>query len=128
MSSPAPASALPPTAAVVDALSNSRLTYTDEVSLHRAMSAVLASAGIEHAREVRCGQAGRIDFLTADGVGIEVKLAGSLQAVVRQMTGYAHDPRVRALVLVTTRAVHHRVPTHLAGVPVALYSLIGQGL
>lgn len=114
--------------AVVAALSSATLTYTDEVSLHEDMSRVLTAAGVDHAREVRLTPRDRIDFLTADGVGIEVKVAGSLAAVTRQMTRYAAHPGVRELVLVTTRATHHAIPRNLGGVPVALYSLIGQGL
>ncbi|QZN86906.1 hypothetical protein [Cellulomonas sp. C5510] len=113
---------------VVAALAAATLTYTDEVSLHEDMSRVLAAAGIEHEREVRLTPHDRIDFLTAGGVGIEVKVAGSLVAVTRQMQRYAHHDDVHSLVLVTTRAVHHGIPTSLGGVPVELYSLIGQGL
>lgn len=113
---------------VVAALSAATLTYTDEVSLHEDMSRVLSAADVDHTREVRLTPRDRIDFLTADGVGIEVKVAGSLAAVTRQMTRYAAHPDVRELVLVTTKANHHAIPRILGGVPVALYSLIGQGL
>lgn len=112
---------------IVGALSAATLTYTDEVSLHTDMSRVLAAAGIHHEREVRLGAAGRIDFM-AGAVGIEVKVGGSLPAVARQMTRYAHRDEVCELVLVTTIARHHAIPIELAGVPVALFSLIGQGL
>lgn len=113
---------------VVAALASVALTYTDEVSLHEDMSRVMSAAGIGHAREVRLTARDRIDFLTADGVGIEVKVAGSLAAVTRQMTRYAAHPGVHELVLVTTKAAHHAIPRTLGGVPVALHSLIGQGL
>lgn len=115
-------------AEVVAALAGATLTYRDEVDLHADMARVLDEHGIGHRREVRLGDAGRIDFLTDTGVGIEVKVAGSLPAVTRQMTRYAHHDDVTALVLVTTIARHHTIPRELAGVPVALYSLIGQGL
>ena len=112
---------------IVRALSSATLTYTDEVSLHADMSRVLTAAGIAHQREVPLGVAGRIDFLAGD-VGIEVKVAGSLPAVARQMTRYAHRDEIHELVLVTTVARHHAIPLALAGVPVDLFSLIGQGL
>ena len=71
---------------------------------------------------------GRIDFLTDNGAGIEVKVAGSLAAATRQLLRYAHSPDVRALLLVTTVAAHRGIPQVLAGVPVTLHSLTGQGL
>ena len=114
--------------AVAAALSAATLTYTDEVALHEDMSRVLTAAGIPHEREARLTPRDRIDFLCEEGVGIEVKVAGSLTAVTRQMTRYASHDDVRSLVLVTARAAHHAIPRTLGGVPVALYSLIGQGL
>lgn len=113
---------------VVAALAAATLTYTDEVALHEDMSRVLTAAAIPHEREVRLTPRDRIDFLCDDGVGIEVKVAGSLAAVTRQMTRYSSHDDVHSLVLVTTRAAHHAIPRTFGGVPVALYSLIGQGL
>lgn len=103
-------------------------TYTDEIALHVAIARALDARGIEHEREVRLDERSRIDFLTRTGVGIEVKVGGSLAAVTRQMTRYATHSQVRELLLVTTRASHHHIPLSLGGKHVALYSLIGQGL
>lgn len=114
--------------AVVAALDAATLTYTDEVALHEDMARVLTAAGIAHDREVRLTPRDRIDFLCAGGVGIEVKVAGSLAAVTRQMHRYSQHDDVHSLVLVTTKAAHHAIPRTLGGVPVALFSLIGQGL
>lgn len=119
---------------VAAALAAATLTYTDEVDLHADMARVMAAAGIRFRREVTltypapATARGRIDFLTDNGAGIEVKVAGSLAAATRQLLRYAHSPDVRALLLVTTVAAHRGIPQVLAGVPVTLHSLTGQGL
>ena len=84
--------------------------------------------GLEHEHEVRLDDHSRIDFLTAAGVGIEVKIAGSVEDVLRQLIRYSQHPRVQALVLVTTIAAHRVMPRELGLKPVLVCSLIGQGL
>lgn len=113
---------------ILDLLAVESLTYRHEDDLQAEISQILTVAGVQHVREARLGPGERIDLLTAAGVGIEVKIAGSWTAAVRQLLRYAHDDQIRALVLVSTQASHHNVPHELAGVPVAVYSLIGQGL
>lgn len=48
--------------------------------------------------------------------------------VVRQLTRYAAFPEIHELLLVTTKAIHHNIPTELAGKPVVLCSLVGAAL
>lgn len=73
-----------------------------EVDLHRAIARQLAADGIEASHEVVLGPRCRIDFLTVDGVGIEVKRGRTWGAKVRAQVGrYLAFDRVRALVLVT---------------------------
>lgn len=80
-----------------------------EVDLHRAIARQLAADGIEASHEVVLGPRCRIDFLTVDGVGIEVKRGRTWGAKVRAQVGrYLAFDRVRALVLVTEQAVHGR--------------------
>lgn len=112
---------------IVDAVQGTTFTYTDEVRLHDELATALAAAGVDHAREVRLSGRDRIDFLTADGCGVEVKVAGPRASVLRQLHRYAEHDDVRTLALVTTQA-HHltRMPTHLNGKPLTVVPLIGQ--
>ncbi|HEY5848252.1 MAG TPA: hypothetical protein VIT42_15810, partial [Microlunatus sp.] len=111
---------------VLEVLARSLLTYRDEHDLQAAIADRLAVAGIGHVREAQLGPRERIDLLTDDGVGIEIKVAGSWTAVTRQLLRYARHDQVRALVLVTTQASHHQqVPAELGGISVAVHSLIG---
>ncbi len=61
----------------------------------------------------------------AGGIGIEVKVAGSPPEVGRQLRRYAAFPQIEALLLVTTRARHLRMPTEIAGKPVRVAWLSG---
>jgi hypothetical protein len=103
-------------------------TYTSEADLHLYLGDALEAAGIGHTHEAWLDKQSRIDFLTVDGVGIEVKVAGSQMGVMSQLQRYADHDRVKGLVLVTTKADHERVPLYGYGVPVGLCSLVGQGL
>lgn len=113
---------------VHDVLTSTALTYNNEDSLQAAICDALEAAGLAPVREVKLtGTLGRIDLMCGD-VGIEVKIDGQLNAVTRQLMRYTHDPRIRELVLVTTRAKHHQIPEELNGKAIHLVSLIGAAL
>lgn len=112
-----------PTAAEVAAvLAGHRFTFAGEGDLQAAIVAVLAVAGLPAVREVDLGRHGRIDVLV-DRVGVEVKVAGAVAEVGRQLQRYAHSPRVDELVLATTRTRHRQLPPRLAGTPLVVVPL-----
>jgi len=108
------------------------LTYVDEDDLQHALQGVLLDAFPDAtAREhVLSDGRSRIDFLIRPDVGIEVKIKGSLADVTRQLDRYATCPEIHELILITTRATHHRIPRELGArrIPVHLVSLIENGL
>lgn len=116
--------------AVSDLLQGARLTWQNETQLQAELSALLTDAGIAHEREValtgpqRTGTE-RIDFLLLDGVGMEIKVKGSVPAVTRQLQRYAHTPEVVALILATTRPIHTQVPATVAGITVHVHVIQG---
>lgn len=105
---------------VIDALGSISTPVASEARLHELVAAALTAANIVHQHEVDLGAAGRIDFLTAGGVGIEVKVAGSRNEIARQVHGYAFVERVHALVLFTTRATHALATDTMNGKPLAV--------
>ena len=111
-------------AAITRALRAHRFRYDAEAELQEGIGRVLTAAGIGFEREVSIGRGDRIDFV-AGGVGIEVKRAGGLSAVTRQLHRYAQAPTITALVLVTDRMQLARLPDTLAGKPVQVVSLLG---
>lgn len=112
---------------VAASIASVRYTWTCEADLQDAMSIVLTEDGIPHEREVRLDARSRIDLLTAQGLGIEIKVAGTGDQHVRQLRRYAAHDRVRGLLLVTTRRTP-TMPGVMHGIPVHALSLMGGGL
>ena len=98
--------------------------WADEEQLQEHLDSVLAPAGFE--REVVAG-ADRFDF-AAEGLVVEVKVAGSPATVLRQLLRYADRPDVEGLVLVSTKASLGAVPAEMMGKPVAVARLWLWGL
>lgn len=102
---------------LVETLGRFRFDESSEERLQDGIEAVLRDLGVAFVREARLSDEDRIDFITHDGVGIEVKVDGSAASVLRQLHRYAHLDTVQALVLVTTKR-RHQVPAALGKKPV----------
>lgn len=107
-------------------LLRARLPVEDEKRLQAAIETRLAAHAIEAKREVQLGAGphslGTIDFLTAHGIGIEVKIKGGSRAIWAQLCRYAQDRRVTALALVTAKPFACPAFTPL-GTPVTVINL-----
>jgi len=103
-------------AKVVSVLCRSRLAMETEKRMQADMAERFADAGLVFEREVAVA-GGIIDFLVQDrlsaGIGIEVKIGGRQADIVRQITGYAADPRIASFVLATSKP--YALPTRIAG-------------
>jgi len=110
------------------ALLRHRFRLSREVDLQLGIAEVLTRASVGFEREVRLGDAGTIDFLAAGGLGIEVKIDGSLAEVTRQVARYAQRPEIVGLMLVTTMMRHRAVPSSFADKPIRVVHLIGGAL
>lgn len=97
--------------------------FASELELQDGIAQVLAGAPAFEgtSREHRLGK-DRVDFFWS-GVAIEVKVGGSLSAVVRQLYRYARSPDVCSIVLVTSRVMHARMPDHMCDKPVRVVVL-----
>lgn len=96
-----------------------RFRYTTEDELQQLLATAIANAGLPVEREVRLGDHGRIDLFVG-GVGVEVKVAGALTRLRRQLERYARSQLVRELVVVSNRASHHQLPQTVLGKPLIL--------
>jgi hypothetical protein len=114
-------------AEVVASLRRRRFRFQSEAELQAGMSVALTEDSIAHEREVVIAEGDRIDFLCADGVGVEVKVGGSLADVTRQLHRYAQNPRVTSLVLASSRArLLFGLPSSLNGKPLHLVAVGGM--
>lgn len=102
-----------------------RYVHTTEAQLQEGLAEALSLAGFVPEREHWLAPGDRVDILVGR-VAIEVKCAGSLPAVTRQLRRYAASDNVGEIVLVTTRAAHRAVPVELDGKPVYVAWLSGR--
>lgn len=103
---------------LVDLINSVEFQHTSEAELQRGIAQVLVEDGITHTREAILTVTDRIDFLVG-GVGIEVKVDGSLSSVTRQLHRYAQLGEIESLILVTTRMRHCNIPSELNGKRIA---------
>lgn len=121
-----PASSRPTVADLVAAIRAHRYRYANEAELHLGILGALHQAGLDADHEATLTAGERIDFLTANGIGIEVKVDGQARDVWRQLTRYAACPQVTALLLVTTRRRHAAgAPRAIGAIPVTVLVLRG---
>jgi len=107
---------------VVALLRHSRFNFTSEDELQRGIAMLLEREKVAFEREVVLGPHDRIDFLVGD-VGIETKVDGAFNAVVRQVQRYLEYDRIGTVMLVTTRNKHRDIPVTLRGKTVVVVVL-----
>lgn len=100
-------------------LSGYRFRISTEASLQEDLEKVLQSLEIPHKREFRL-PGGPIDFRLGDGTGIECKVAGGAQPVLRQLRRYIGQPEITQILLVTSKIQHLPDPNfrELGGKPI----------
>lgn len=108
---------------LMEAVASRTFTFASESELQAALAEVLSPLGA--VREVDIAGAGRVDFLTACGVAVEVKIDGSISQVSRQVMGYIQSPIVAALLVVSTRRSHAALHGQRLGKPVRVVVLDG---
>jgi hypothetical protein len=113
---------------VARVLRSTHFAFQDERELQDAIADVMAGAGASVEREVVLSNRERIDFMLPGGVGIEIKIKGSISEVTRQLHRYAQLPAIAGLVLVTTRMRLANLPDAMAGKPLrSVVILAGLG-
>lgn len=94
----------------------------DEYKLHQLIAKELSSAGIPFKHEVPLAPRNRIDFLTANGIGIEAKKGKpNEQQVLKQLERYSSFEQVKGLILVIERYMD--LPEQINGKPVCSVGL-----
>lgn len=101
--------------ALIEVLRSVRFRYSSEEDLQLGIDQVLRNRSVVFEREVRLDPHNRIDFLVEGGIGIEVKIDGSVEELGRQVLRYLLHERVQEVVVVTTRATHRDLPPTLEG-------------
>jgi hypothetical protein len=93
-----------------------KFRFASEAELQRGIAEILDRHGIAYSREHVLTERDRIDFLLAGGVGIEVKVAGGVNDLLRQLARYAELPAITGLVVVASgHRLASAVPMGLRG-------------
>jgi len=108
---------------VLKALSKLRINpVVEEFDLQNKIAMVLASDGISFIREFQLGPRNRVDFLTGDGIAIEVKKGKPNKSqVTKQLERYAGFKEVKGIILVVEKNLD--VPRELNGKPCLSFGL-----
>lgn len=109
---------------VVAAIRAHHYRVSNEDALQTGLADVFTTAGFPVQREAVLNAQDRVDFLVGN-VAVEVKTAGSVIALARQVQRYAHSDKVDSIVVVTTRIEHLQLPRALAGVTVTVVHVSG---
>lgn len=111
-------------ATLLHRLRSLRLPFTSEQVLQDAVWNELQTLGVDCQREHRFNATDRVDFFTAEGLAIELKIDGTRNTVLRQLIRYAEHDSVKALLLLTTCSRHLGMPSTLQGKPLTTYHVI----
>lgn len=113
---------------IEEAIKRTRFRFSCEKDLQEGLSLLFVQQQIAFRREVDLGEHGRIDFLidSDQGIGLEVKVDGSLTAVTRQIHRYAQSEHVGVIILVTSKLTHDHMPVTMNGKQVYVVPLIGS--
>ena len=88
----------------------------DEYILQNQIASLLQANDILFDKEYKLGRGNRVDFLTADGIAIEVKKGKPNKAsVLRQLQRYAEYEEIQGIILVVETSL--TVPHDVAGKP-----------
>lgn len=101
-------------------LSSLRVSASTESKLQQVLEDHFSTmVAWEIRREYPLSRRDRVDFFFRPGrIGLEVKVDGTTNAVMRQLARYAESDDIEALVLLTTQARHRSMPNTLRGKPV----------
>lgn len=108
---------------IVEILSKLRINVVDEeYELQKDIDQLLTVAGIDFKKEYVLGPRNRVDFLTMDGIAIEVKKGKpNKQRVIQQLERYTKFEEVTAVILVVETSLY--IPKELNGKPCLSFGL-----
>ncbi len=87
---------------IISALQSYRYSFADEKEFQDGIERALQAAFIPYERECLLGEFGIVDFL-CDGVGIEAKIKGNKNDILRQVARYTKSDRVKTIIVATTK-------------------------
>jgi hypothetical protein len=106
------------------ALSGYSFRFGTELELQDGIARALTDRGVSFRREVVLSKRDRIDFMLDDGIGVEVKIDGSVSALTRQVFRYAELPDIRGLLVVVSAIRLANLPSQIGTKPVSCFRVM----
>lgn len=103
---------------IAEVISGYQFSFYNESDLQAGLALILREHGIRYEAEVRISLKDRLDFLIKGGIAIETKIGGSLNRLTQQVHRYAQSDQVKAIIVLSPRAKHARLPAEINGKPV----------
>jgi len=102
---------------LINILKQLRVSVTsNEYSLQNKIAELLRINGVSFTKEHKLGRGNRVDFLTSDGIAIEIKKGKPNKAAVHnQLYRYAEYGEIQGIILVVETSLI--VPREVAGKP-----------
>lgn len=107
-------------------LYNTRFSFSNERDVQNGVELLLVKNLQSYIREAILTSNDRIDFLLEPGLGIEIKVDGSLSSVTRQLWRYSKLESITELILVTTKLQHTQLPADINGKPLSIVHLLNS--
>lgn len=110
---------------VIQALSTLRVgKIFVEYDLQNQIADVLNNASILFKKEYKLGPRNRVDFLTANGIAIEIKKGKpNRERLYEQAERYTAFPDVKAIILVVETSIITPLPSNINGKPCTVFGL-----
>jgi len=102
---------------IIAVIQKYKINFTNEKELQQGIAGILDREDVSYGREVVLGAHDRIDFLV-EGLGIEVKIGGSLSSLLRQLYQYAKHENIECLLVISSRKSLTRLPEEIRGKPI----------
>jgi hypothetical protein len=98
---------------LMSVLGSNGYRFSCEDELQQAIASVLTDCSIHFDREHQM-EMDRLDFRVGN-VAVEIKVAGSVTEVIRQLHRYSQSQEIEALLLVTSKSRHRTIPREMNG-------------
>ena len=107
---------------ISDKLKDKLFDFSDEKKLQLQLESVFKGAGFVFNKEHQFDKKSTVDFfMPHEGLAIEVKIKGSAMAIYRQLERYAKQDSVKAIVLISAKAM--TLPEKINDKPAYVFNL-----